>query len=111
MALGFSLLHEEFDVSDFATINTAGSQTLPDARVGTQTDTARIDWWGSLLTGYGNRPYSGTTGVVRAVLLLLEPADDASARSRGRSSNPTGIRGQALFLSAVPFPAGCWSPC
>jgi hypothetical protein len=65
LALGFSLLHEKFDVSDFATINTAGSQTLPRADVSTVSDNARIDWWGSLLTGYGNRPYSGTTGVVR----------------------------------------------
>ena len=65
MALGFSLLHEKFDVSDFATINTAGPQSLPASYLGAQTDTARIDWWGALLTGYGNRPYSGTTGVVR----------------------------------------------
>jgi hypothetical protein len=65
MAVGFSLLREDFDVSDYATINTGGPQTLPDARVGAQTDKARIDWWGSLLTGYGNRPYTGTTGVVR----------------------------------------------
>ncbi len=65
LALGFSLLHEKFDVSDFATINTAGSQTLPRGDVSTVSDKARIDWWGSLLTGYGNRPYSGTTGVVR----------------------------------------------
>jgi hypothetical protein len=65
MALGFSLLHEKFDVSDYATINTAGPQTLPRADVSTVSDKARIDWWGSLLTGYGNRPYSGTTGVVR----------------------------------------------
>jgi hypothetical protein len=65
LGLGFSLLHEGFDVSDYATINTGGPQTLPDAKVGAQSDNARIDWWGSLLTGYGNRPYSGTTGVVR----------------------------------------------
>jgi hypothetical protein len=65
MALGFSLLHEGFDVSDFATINTAGPQTLPRGDVSTVSDTARMDWWGSLLTGYGNRPYSGTTGIVR----------------------------------------------
>jgi len=65
VGLGVSLLHESFDVADYATINTAGPQTLPASYLGTQTDTARIDWWGSLLTGYGNRPYSGTTGVVR----------------------------------------------
>jgi hypothetical protein len=65
VGLGFSLLHEKLDVSDYATINTAGPQTLPRADVSTVSDAARIDWWGSLLTGYGNRPYSGTTGVVR----------------------------------------------
>jgi len=70
LAVGFSLLREDFDVSDYATINTGGSQTLPDARVGAQSDNARIDWWGSLLTGYGNRPYSGTTGVVRLFYLF-----------------------------------------
>jgi hypothetical protein len=65
IGLGVSLLHESFDVADFATINTAGSQTLPLASLGTQTDTPRIDWLGGITTGYGNRPYSGTTGVVR----------------------------------------------
>jgi hypothetical protein len=65
IGVGFSLLHESLDVADYATINTAGPQTLPVASLGQQTDTARIDWWGSLLTGYGNRPYSGTTGIVR----------------------------------------------
>jgi hypothetical protein len=65
MAVGFSLMREDFDVKDYSTINTAGPQTLPRADVSTVSDKARIDWWGSLLTGYGNRPYSGTTGVVR----------------------------------------------
>jgi hypothetical protein len=65
MALGFSLLHEGFEVSDHATINTAGPQSLPNPNVSPVTDKARIDWFGALLTGYGNRPYSGTTGVVR----------------------------------------------
>jgi hypothetical protein len=64
-AVGFSLLYEKLDVSDYATINTAGPQTLPRSDVSTVSDNARIDWWGSLLTGYGNRPYSGTTGIVR----------------------------------------------
>jgi len=70
IGIGLSLLHESFDVSDFATINTAGPQSLPLAVLGTQTDKARIDWWGSLLTGYGNRPYSGTTGIVRVFYLF-----------------------------------------
>jgi hypothetical protein len=62
--IGLSYLFEKLDVEDFATINTGGSQTLPRAGL-TQTDTARIDWLGGLITGYGNRPYKGQTGIVR----------------------------------------------
>jgi len=65
IGIGFSYMYEKFDVEDFATINTAGPQTLPRADLGAQTDTARIDWFGGLLTGYGNRPYKGQTGIVR----------------------------------------------
>jgi hypothetical protein len=63
--IGLYYLFEKFDVEDFATINTAGSQTLPRPELGGQTDTARIDWFGGLITGYGNRPYKGQTGIVR----------------------------------------------
>jgi hypothetical protein len=38
---------------------------LPRPELGPQTDTARIDWLGGLVTGYGNRPYTGQTGLVR----------------------------------------------
>ena len=69
-ALGFGYCYEKFDVSDFATINTAGSDTLPVASLGDQTDTPRIDWLGGLFTGYGNRPYKGQTGVVRVFYLF-----------------------------------------
>jgi hypothetical protein len=65
LGLGFSYWYEKFDVEDFATINTAGPQTLPRPGLGPQTDTARIDWLGALFTGYGNRPYKGQTGIVR----------------------------------------------
>jgi hypothetical protein len=65
VGVGVSVMRQDFDVADYATVNTGGPQTLPDSRVGAQTDKARLDWWGSLLTGYGNRPYSGTTGIVR----------------------------------------------
>ncbi len=65
MAVGFSLLREDFDVSDFATINTGRTADAAAADVSAVSDKARLDWWGSLLTGYGNRPYTGTTGVVR----------------------------------------------
>jgi hypothetical protein len=63
--IGLYYLFEKFDVEDFATINTAGPQTLPLAALGSQTDTPRIDCFGALITGYGNRPYKGQTGIVR----------------------------------------------
>ena len=65
IGIGFYYMFEKFDVEDFATINTAGPQTLPRTDLGSQTDTARIDWLGGLVTGYGNRPYKGQTGIVR----------------------------------------------
>jgi len=65
LGIGASYWYEKFDVSDYATINTAGPQTLPIAALGPQTDTARIDWLGALTTGYGARPYKGQTAFVR----------------------------------------------
>ncbi|HUR33590.1 MAG TPA: MtrB/PioB family outer membrane beta-barrel protein [Vicinamibacterales bacterium] len=49
-ALGY--WYEKFDVTDFATVN------LPDG-------SPRIDYLGEINTGYGNRPYKGSTGFVR----------------------------------------------
>jgi hypothetical protein len=63
--IGLYYLFEKFDVEDFATINTAGSQTLPMSGLGAQTDDPRVDWFGGLITGYGNRPYKGQTGIIR----------------------------------------------
>jgi hypothetical protein len=65
LGVGVFYMYEKFDVEDWATINTAGPQTLPRPELGAQTDTARIDWFGGLITGYGNRPYKGQTGIVR----------------------------------------------
>jgi MtrB/PioB family decaheme-associated outer membrane protein len=65
VGVGFDYWFEKFDVADFATINTAGPDTLPRAGLGTQTDTPRIDWLGELMTGYGNRPYKGQTVFAR----------------------------------------------
>ena len=65
LGLGASYWYEKFEVEDFATINTAGPQTLPRPELGAQTDTARNDWLGSITTGYGNRPYKGQTFFVR----------------------------------------------
>jgi len=70
IGVGFGFYYEKFDVSDWATINTAGSDSLPVASLGTQTDTPRIDYLGGLFTGYGNRPYKGQTGVVRLSYLF-----------------------------------------
>jgi hypothetical protein len=53
IGVGLSLWYEKFDVTDFATINLAGTQD------------PRIDYLGSLTTGYGNRPYKGTTFVAK----------------------------------------------
>jgi hypothetical protein len=65
LGFGAAWWYEKFDVEDYATINTAGPMTLPRPELGAQTDTARIDWLGELLTGYGNRPYTGNTFFVR----------------------------------------------
>jgi hypothetical protein len=70
VGVGFSYFYEKFDVADFATINSAGSQTLPVASLGPQTSTPRIDYLGGLITGYGNRPYKGQTGIVRVFYLF-----------------------------------------
>jgi hypothetical protein len=65
LGIGASYWYEKFDVADYAAINSAGPATLPRPELGSQTDTARIDWLGSITTGYGNRPYKGQTGLVR----------------------------------------------
>ncbi len=63
--LGASYWYEKFDVQDFETVNTAGPQTLPLSTLGPQTDALRIDWLGTLATGYAPRPYKGQTVFVR----------------------------------------------
>jgi hypothetical protein len=63
--LGASYWYEKFDVQDFGTVNSAGPQTLPRPELGPQTDTPRLDWLGTLATGYAARPYKGQTVFVR----------------------------------------------
>lgn len=65
LGLGASYWYEKLDVSDFATINSAGPQSLPRTDLGAQTDTARIDWLGSIATAYAARPYKGQTLFLR----------------------------------------------
>ena len=70
VGLGLTYWYEKFEIADFSTINTAGPQTLPRADLGAQTDIPRIDWLGNILTGYGNRPYTGSTVFVRMFYLF-----------------------------------------
>jgi hypothetical protein len=60
--VGFAVgyFYEKFDVSDFATIDTNGSVGYTPA-----TGVPRIDYLGGLTTGYGNRPYKGSTFTAR----------------------------------------------
>jgi hypothetical protein len=60
VGVGVGYYFEKFDITDWNTIDSAGP-------VGFAPDDAsrRIDWLGGLITGYGNRPYTGHTGHVR----------------------------------------------
>ncbi len=63
--IGVGWWYEKFDVTDFATIDTNGSVGYTAA-----TGTPRIDYLGGLILGYGNRPYKGNTGFIRAIYLF-----------------------------------------
>jgi hypothetical protein len=65
VGLGLTYWYEKFDIADWATINSAGPQTLPRPDLGAATSTPRLDWLGFIGTGYGNRPYTGSTVFVR----------------------------------------------
>ena len=60
--LGLGYLYENLDVTDWATIDTNGSVGFTPA-----TGTPRIDYLGGLVTGYGNRPYTGNRVFIRAL--------------------------------------------
>lgn len=49
VGVGVSLGYERFDVTDFSTVDLPG------------TGVPRINYRGGLYTGYGNRPYRGST--------------------------------------------------
>jgi Putative outer membrane beta-barrel porin, MtrB/PioB len=70
LGVGASYWYEKLDMKDYATINTAGPQTLPRSDLGAQTDTARIDWLGTITTGYAARPYKGQTLFLRLFYLF-----------------------------------------
>lgn len=58
--IGVGYYYEKLDITDFNTIDTDGPVGFAPA-----TGEPRIDWLGGLTTGYGNRPYSGSTVYVR----------------------------------------------
>jgi hypothetical protein len=63
VGVGVGYWYENMDVSDWNTIDTNGPVGFADA-----TGIPRIDWLGGLTTGYGNRPYTGNTFTVRALV-------------------------------------------
>jgi hypothetical protein len=63
LGIGVGYWYEDLSVSDWNTIDTNGPVGFSDA-----TGTPRIDWLGGLVTGYGNRPYTGNTFFVRALV-------------------------------------------
>ncbi len=89
IGIGFSYMYEKFDVEDFATINTAGPQTLPRPDLGAQTDTARIDWFGGLHDRLRQPALQGPdrdrAGVLQLLILgrFLERFDRSRADPRG----------------------------
>jgi MtrB/PioB family decaheme-associated outer membrane protein len=58
--IGVGYYYEQLDITDFNTIDTNGPVGFAPA-----TGEPRIDWLGGLVTGYGNRPYSGHTVYLR----------------------------------------------
>ena len=57
--IGAGLWYEKFDVSDYATVDAPS-----------QPGTPRLDYLGEIGTGYGNRPYRGTTAFLRLLYLF-----------------------------------------
>jgi MtrB/PioB family decaheme-associated outer membrane protein len=60
VGVAFGYWYEKFDITDYATIDTNGPVGLTAA-----TGIPRIDYLGEINTGYGNRPYTGSTASVR----------------------------------------------
>jgi MtrB/PioB family decaheme-associated outer membrane protein len=60
VGIGAAYWYEDFDVEDWNTIDSAGPVGFYPAD-----GNPRIDWLGGLMTGYGNRPYSGGRFFVR----------------------------------------------
>ena len=60
--VGFGYYFEKLNVVDFNAIDSNGPVGFAPP-----TGEPRIDWLGGLITGYGNRPYSGSTAYVRVL--------------------------------------------
>lgn len=58
--MGVGYYFEKLDIADFNTIESEGPVGFAP-----QTEEPRIDWLGGLITGYGNRPYTGNTADIR----------------------------------------------
>jgi hypothetical protein len=60
VGVGVGYYFEKLDIVDFSAIDSNGPVGFVPA-----TGVPRIDWLGALITGYGPRPYTGSTGFVR----------------------------------------------
>ncbi len=62
VGLGIGYWYENFDVTDWNTLDADPNNFAGGGPVGfyPSTGVPRIDWLGGLMTGYGNRPYSGS---------------------------------------------------
>jgi MtrB/PioB family decaheme-associated outer membrane protein len=58
--VGVGYYFEKLDITDYSAIDTNGPVGFTP-----ETGQPRIDWLGGLITGYGNRPYSGHTAYLR----------------------------------------------
>ena len=65
VGLGVGYWYEKFDVTDWTTVDQNGP-VGPFAATGTP----RVDYLGELMTGYGWRPYKGSTGFLRILYLF-----------------------------------------
>jgi MtrB/PioB family decaheme-associated outer membrane protein len=63
VGVGVGYWYEKLDIEDFNTIDSNGPAGFSEA-----TGIPRIDWLGGLMTGYGNRPYEGSTFFMRALV-------------------------------------------
>jgi MtrB/PioB family decaheme-associated outer membrane protein len=59
VGVGLGYWFEKQSIADFATLDLPGQPGVP-----------RIDYLGAILTGYGNRPYTGNTAFVRLLYLF-----------------------------------------